>query len=282
MNRRTLILAVTTAAAVAVGGLTTITRSHAQTSPSTSPATATATTAVSPTTSSSSGSRLGSDSSSRFGDRRSDDRGSSRRYGNGNGNGGASNYPVPKLTGTQYAALESRSIFAKGRYLNRDGEPGDRTTTTRPSEPYTPPAPERTLVFEGATEFDYDYVAFIEDQSSMKVLMLKSGDAVGRGRVGQITLNYMDYVDKAGKTVRVSIGKNLEGSDPPATQPTYTSSYSSPYSSSPSSYSSTPSSSSGTPYSASPSSSGGILSPADAAAERLRRRRAAELGGGGG
>jgi hypothetical protein len=104
---------------------------------------------------------------------------------------------------------------------------------------------------------------------------------VGRGRVGQITLNFMDYIDKAGKTVHVAIGKNLEGGDPPSTQPSYTSTYSSTPSSpsTPSPYSSSPTPSA--PSTVSGSSSGGILSPADAAAERLRRRRAAELGGGG-
>jgi hypothetical protein len=283
MNRRTLILSVTASAAVALGGLTTLTHSHAQTSPSATHLAATTTAAVAPTTEAATRGSGASSEASRFWDRRggsSEDRGSSRRFGSST----SSSFPVHELTGTKYADLETRSIFVKGYYRHGSDSRESRGPTT--TYAVTPPNPEHTLVFEGATEFDYDYVAFIEDQSTMKVMMLKSGDPVGRGRVGQITLNYMDYVDKAGKTVKVAIGKNLEGMDPPSTQPTYTSSYSSsPYSSSSSSsssYSSPSSPSSSSPGSSSVSpSSGGIMSPADAAAERLRRRRQAELGGGG-
>ena len=129
-------------------------------------------------------------------------------------------FPVQKLTGTQYAALEQRSIFAKGYFRPSSDGSFDPSKVVRPPDPpaqVTPP--EHNLVFVGATEFDEEYVAFIEDFSGGKVQMLKTGDAVGRGKIGPISLNYMDYIDKAGKSVRVAIGKNLEGTDAPTTRP---------------------------------------------------------------
>jgi hypothetical protein len=187
---------------------------------------------------------------------------SSRRDETSRNNG----FPVQKLNGTQYASLEQRSIFVKG-YFKRSVDDGSEArpprTDPRPTEVFQPVTPEKNLVFVGATEFDDEYVAFIEDFTGGKVQMLKAGEAVGRGKMGPISLNYMDYVDKTGKTVRVAIGKNLEGVDPPTTRPSFIAS------SPPSDYSSTTS-----------PSSGGLLSATDSIAERLRRKRAAELGGG--
>ena len=189
---------------------------------------------------------------------------SSRRDDNSRNNG----FPVQKLNGTQYASLEVRSIFVHG-YFKRTADDGSDARPvrqdTRPAEVYQPPAPEKSLVFVGATEFDDEYVAFIEDFTGGKVQMLKAGEAVGRGKMGPISLNYMDYIDKTGNSVRVAIGKNLEGSDPPTTRPSFIAS------SPPSDYSSSTTS----------PSNGGIQSATDSIAEKLRRKRQAELGGGG-
>jgi hypothetical protein len=180
-------------------------------------------------------------------------------------------YPVERLRDTPYALLESRSIFYHGK-LPLPGERssyGGPTTRTYQSTTSFGPPPERSLVFEGATDFDNEYVSFIEDFTSGKVQILHTGDPIANGKVGIITLNSMDYINKSGKTTHVALGKNLEGTDPPTTQPSYIAASSTPGSTVGSTVGST-----ATPQTASSPPSASL----EATLARLRAKRAAEGG----
>lgn len=186
------------------------------------------------------------------------------RYSSRSSNG----YPVQRLRDTPYSLLESRSIFYKGRLPTYD--PNRTYTQTAPTTNRTTdygPPPERSLVFRGATDFDNDYFAFVENFNNGQIQTLQTGDPIANGKVGMITLNSLDYINKSGKTTHVLLGKTLEGLDPPTTQPSYIAASPTP----------TPGSTLGstaTPPTPSAPSSASI----EATLARLRAKRAAEGG----
>ncbi len=145
-----------------------------------------------------------------------------------------------------YSLLVSRSVFVHGRMP-------DPRTPEPPGVPIPAPRPEKSLLFNGATKADGELVAFIEDMTAGKVLKLRVGDSVARGKIAAITLDTFDY-DSGGKVRQIVLGQNLDGeAGLPASRPTTSSS--SPGSSTP----------------------GG--SPLTDILERLRQKRAQELGG---
>lgn len=178
---------------------------------------------------------------------------------------------VHTLLPKEYSILNERSIFLKGHVTQfaldelRPPSVGDVGPRVRGGDDRLPPpapvlsAPEESLVFDGVTQADQHIVAFVEDRNAFKVSMVKVGDLIARGRITAIDLDTMDYYAN-GNVVHVLIGENLLGTPvsmadastgTPTTGPT-----------------TAPSGDSGAP------AAGGndIL-------ERLRRRRAQELGG---
>ena len=147
-----------------------------------------------------------------------------------------------------YSLLVSRSVFVHGRMTDiRPVDPNGGTPIS------VPPRPEKSLLFNGATKADGELVAFIEDMTAGKVLKLRVGDPVARGKIAAITLDTFDY-DSGGKVRQIMLGQNLDGE---AGLPT-----------------SRPTTSSSSPGSSTP---GG--SPLTDILERLRQKRAQELGG---
>lgn len=154
-----------------------------------------------------------------------------------------------KVMPKDFALLVSRSVFVHGRMPDiRPPGPGPGPTPTL--------RPEKALLFNGATNADGELVAFVEDITAGKVLKLRVGDPVARGKVAGITLESFDY-DSAGKKQRIALGQNLDGEAGTATSRPTTSD--------------------------SPSGSSGPLTPGGTGPmdmlERMRQKRAQELGG---
>jgi hypothetical protein len=166
--------------------------------------------------------------------------------------------PIPKPLPVDYAVLSSRSFFVHGRMLEergpRDNGPGDQGPDGSPRFP-TPSRPEKNLLFNGSTRADGDWVALIEDTAAAKIIKVNVGDNLAQGKVSAITLTTLDY-DAAGKTVRISLGQNLDGEAIAG--------------------STTRPSDAGATSGPAPAGSGGP--PLDIL-ERMRQKRAAELGG---
>ena len=156
-----------------------------------------------------------------------------------------------KVMPKDFALLVSRSVFVHGRMpdIQNSGNSNGAAASV-------PPRPETALLFNGATNADGELVAFVEDTTAGKVLKLKVGDPVARGKVAGITLDSFDY-DSAGRRQRIALGQNLDGEAGTATSRPTTS--------------------------ASPSGSSGPLTPGGTGPmdmlERMRQKRAQELGG---
>jgi hypothetical protein len=162
--------------------------------------------------------------------------------------------PLPR----DFNLLITRSVFVHGRKMTYDAP---ENVTSQPVAPtFTPTRPEKALLFNGSTRTEGEWVAFIEDTAATRVLKVKVGDPIARGKVAAITLTTLNY-DAAGKTTLVMIGQNLDGESTgaPTTSPSFA----------------------GTP-STGPSSSGAppaLSSGASDMLERLRQKRLKELGG---
>jgi hypothetical protein len=101
----------------------------------------------------------------------------------------------------QYQVLAERNMFSKNRRI-------DRPEVRRERPPA--PDPERSVVLTGVVCRDGEYVAFLEDFRTNTTITAGIGDSVVRGRLASITLDNVDY-ERAGQTVRVSVGSNFEG-----------------------------------------------------------------------
>jgi hypothetical protein len=174
--------------------------------------------------------------------------------------------PPPKPLSSDYAILTERSMFVKGVF--RYAPPGDgrirhNPTTVTTQSTFVEP-PESSLVFNGAAQVDTGFVALIENYSSGEIRYLHSGDAIASGKVGAMSLNFMDYI-AGGHSTHVTIGKTLLGGDPPATRP-----FAAGSTVAPDSTSSSVGSSSGV---------SALAPPSDSLIERLKKRREAENAG---
>lgn len=156
-----------------------------------------------------------------------------------------------KVMPKDFALLVSRSVFVHGRMPDIQNSGNSNGAAA-----FVPPRPEKALLFNGATNADGELVAFIEDTTAGKVLKLRVGDPVARGKVAGITLDSFEY-DSAGRKQRIALGQNLDGE---AGTPT-----------------SRPSTGASTSGSSGPLTPGGT-GPMDML-ERMRLKRAQELGG---
>jgi hypothetical protein len=119
--------------------------------------------------------------------------------------------PIPKPLPVDYAVLNSRSFFVHGRIIEPPtiDDNGEDPTRGRPPGP-SRSRPEKNLLFNGSTRADGDWMALIEDTAAAKIIKVNVGDKLAQGTVSAITLTTLDY-DAAGKTVRISLGQNLDG-----------------------------------------------------------------------
>jgi hypothetical protein len=124
--------------------------------------------------------------------------------------------PMPR----DFDALSRRNIFIKGRQTSDNF---DGSGNGKPVESGTAAAAAAdALILNGVTVTDQSVVAFIEDTTAGTVRLVQVGDAVAKGKIGEIDLDSLEYVAD-GKTYRVMVGQNLLGGDPvgaPSTQPT--------------------------------------------------------------
>lgn len=120
--------------------------------------------------------------------------------------------PVPAKDAAgweRYQVVVQRNIFAKDRARGR----GDHRPAEQAVEEMGPPAPktETDSVLIGLLEKDGQLVAFLENTRTGAVQTLRTGDALGSGKVGTLTLNSMEFV--SGETsLTVSVGQKLDGS----------------------------------------------------------------------
>jgi hypothetical protein len=167
--------------------------------------------------------------------------------------------PLPR----DFNLLVSRSVFVHGPQRIFEG-PEVPPTTQPGNSSFQPSRPERTLLFNGSTRTEGEWVAFIEDTVASRVLKLKVGEPIARGKVTAITLSSLNY-DANGKSTLVAIGQNLDGESaaPSSTQP---------------SLAGAPSTGPGGSQGG-PGASPGLSGPANDMLERLRQKRLKELGG---
>jgi hypothetical protein len=102
-----------------------------------------------------------------------------------------------------YKILSEKNIFSRSRtkavpVVNEIKQP----VIVVPEENY--------YTLRGITKQAEEFVSFIEDSRTMAVKKVRKGDKIGPGKVGDITLDDMSYVN-GGKTIDVKIGMNLEG-----------------------------------------------------------------------
>jgi hypothetical protein len=120
-------------------------------------------------------------------------------------------FPLP----TDLAILTQRSIFIKG-YQRVDDTMPLLPGTTLPVIAGT----EQSLIFNGATDADGQFQAFLEDSASGQVAIVHVGQTIAEGIVSGISLHALSYAAH-GRVVEVAIGHNLEGGVSPlsATRP---------------------------------------------------------------
>jgi hypothetical protein len=158
----------------------------------------------------------------------------------------ATTNPSQHPMSNEYIVLQTKSIFVKGHAADTShSTPGGAAPSTNP----TIARPEGSLVFNVITNTNGEPAALVEDVTTGRTTTVKIGDAVAQGKVKSITFDALEY-EAAGKVLTVKLGQNFEGAA--------------------ASGSVTPT---GTTSAPSDSGGGDVL-------ERLRRKRAAEMGGG--
>ena len=117
--------------------------------------------------------------------------------------------PIPKPLPADYAILNSRSFFYHGKLPpppdpNYGGDRGPSNTAIPTSRP------EKSLLFNGSTKSDGEWMALIEDTRAGRIVKVYVGDALAQGHVSAISLDTLDY-DVAGRTRLILLGQNLDG-----------------------------------------------------------------------
>jgi hypothetical protein len=111
------------------------------------------------------------------------------------------------LVPRQYMVLLTRSMFVRG-HVAEAGHVGNIVVQQR-----TPPSllrAETDLVFNGVTQTSTAIDALVEDTNSGRVLTVRTGDSVARGKVGKITMDALEYIHD-GRTTSIQIGQNFTG-----------------------------------------------------------------------
>lgn len=182
--------------------------------------------------------------------------------------------PLPQT----YTILLYRSVFTKERPRSPGGPVATAPPPSRNSGPEntTPQQQEtirkeRTFALKGIADVDGELLAWIEDPSAKKTLIVKEGDPLVIGKVKSLTLDGLEY-EKEGKVQRIDVGQNLRGEVVAVASDTSTASAGTPAAAG-------ATSSYATPTTASPSApAAGGSSSEDDVLKRLRERRAREGG----
>jgi len=152
----------------------------------------------------------------------------------------------------RYRVIVERNVFLK----DRAPRPREK------AEEAVAPRPERDYVLIGIIGRGGERWAVLENVRTGATSLLRAGDRAARGRIVQVDMDAVRY-EREGELIRVELGRDLEGSFPPAApagMPDVAGEVS--------------------PYSTAPTLSPTVGGAAERAIlERLRRRRESEGGG---
>ncbi len=109
-----------------------------------------------------------------------------------------------------FSVLTTRSIFMKTRVTQAVTNPAGMAGAT--SQPATM-RKEDAVVFNGVTEVDGEWVAFMEDTGAGKVSVVRTGDAIALGKIVEITLDGLQYQRADGQKLHIAIGQTLAGGE---------------------------------------------------------------------
>ena len=119
----------------------------------------------------------------------------------------ASGQPAPDAEPRErYRVLVERNIFSRSRRAPQGPPP---PVSTRPAAVVVDDA-DKYLVLTGASKGDGE-IAFIEDTRTGQTTRVRTGDAVGKGKIVTITLRHIEY-EREGQIGKIEIGSNLAGS----------------------------------------------------------------------
>jgi hypothetical protein len=123
--------------------------------------------------------------------------------------------PLPRILSAEYAILAERSIFKKGSkvVIERLPPPPPKPPTAGGETPFT--IVEQSLVFDGTTEAGIQFFAWLEDRTTSKMTMVQDGDKVADGNITDISLDALDYTSTKGHVIHVLVGQNLRGEEAP-------------------------------------------------------------------
>lgn len=123
---------------------------------------------------------------------------------------GYTRHATPSLP-REYAVLNERSLFKKGRIRTAEEVAADAAN-------YRMPSPLSMLALTGVADATAEgsggvQTVFIENTSSGSVQRLKAGDAVAGGKILSITLDSLEF-EHDGKKAKISVGQTLDGQWP--------------------------------------------------------------------
>jgi hypothetical protein len=119
---------------------------------------------------------------------------------------GSTTTPLSELVG-------SRNIFVRGNQTMPVSVGNSGGQSSAQAQEQLERSAEAQLVLTGVSLADNGKTALIENHSDYSVQQVKVGDAIAFGKVVNMTLDSLDYQNKAGKIIRVQIGDNLSGGD---------------------------------------------------------------------
>jgi hypothetical protein len=127
----------------------------------------------------------------------------------GSGGFGGSSAPAAQPLSEQ---VGSRNIFIRGNQQVRE-EIVNQSQNAANYQSSMQAQQEADLVFTGVSLADNGKIALVENHTDYSVQRVKIGDPIAYGKVVAMTLDTLDYQNKAGRIIRVGIGNNLAGGD---------------------------------------------------------------------
>jgi hypothetical protein len=108
----------------------------------------------------------------------------------------------------RYKILTQRNIFSKDRGRRDERRSDERKDKEKEAPPE--PKPEADILLIGIVEKDGQLAAFFENSKTGKIEIVKSGEAIARGKLAAISMDSIEYVRNE-TTTAVTIGKTLDG-----------------------------------------------------------------------
>jgi len=120
-----------------------------------------------------------------------------------------------KSAGMDFSILLERNIFDRNRRPPVIRTPRTAPVSIRPTKPPRPVDSDQYFVLRGIAQEGSQFTAFFEDTRAGKILRVKPGEPVGKGRVPGVNIDSAQY--QRGQTlVVIRVGHTLTGSQAPA------------------------------------------------------------------